>query len=173
MVICLVEEITVSVRKPPKPKFRKTRLIQRFDKVNLVQFSGMVCGGVGWRTFPLGRNNSNLSLALCVFRERFLKINSILDDKRVPLWYLDFVLYHEMLHLHMGPRQFDCDKYAYPHDDRFKCLEVRHPDFSRAEKFEKQKLDRIINSHRRWREWEKIEAKNKRLAAKKKKRLVK
>lgn len=158
----------MSDRKPRKPVIRETKLIKRFDKVNLTHFGGMVCGGVGWRTFPLGSNNDNLSLALCVFEERFIRVNSVLDDKRVPLWYLDFVLYHEMLHLHLGPRQFDCDRYAYPHDDRFKCLEVRHPDFYRAEKFEQNKINSILNSNRKWRSWERDKRSKLRLAAKKK-----
>ena len=153
-------------RKPREPQMRGTSLLKRFDKINLAYFGGMVCGGIGWRTFPLGTRNDNLSLANCTFAERFIQVSDVLDDKRVPLWYLDSVIYHEMLHLHLGPRQFDSDSYAYPHDFRFKCLERRHPDFERAEKFEQDKLDRILNSHRRWREWEKAKASRLRLAAK-------
>lgn len=153
-------------RKPREPKLRYSNLLKRFDKVNLSYFSGMVCSGIGWRSFPLGSKNANLSLACAVFEERFIRVNDVLDDARVPLWYLDFVIHHEMLHIHLGPRQFDSDSYAYPHDFRFKCLERRHPDFERAENFEHQKLDRILDSHRRWREWQKAKASRLRLAAK-------
>ena len=153
-------------RKPREPQYRNTNLLKRFDKVNLNHFGGLVCGGIGWRHFPLGQNNDNMTLGCCVFGERFIRINSVLDDKRIPLWYLDFVIYHEMLHLHMGPRQFDSDSYSYPHDLRFQCLERRHPDYDRATKFEQKKLDRILDSHRRWREWERQKASRVRQAAK-------
>lgn len=157
-------------RKPKEPKMRNANLLKRFDKVNLNHFGGLVCGGIGWRSFPLGRDNENLALACCVFDERFIRVSDVLDDVRIPLWYLDTVIYHEMLHLHLGPRQFDCDKYAYPHDLRFQCLERRHPDYDRAVKFEHEKLDRIVNSHRRWREWERSRNSSLRLAAKRRKK---
>jgi len=150
-------------RKPREPKLRDLDLLKRFDRVNLSRFGGLVCGGIGWRTFPMG---SNVSLALCAFRERFVAVNKILDDKRVPLWYVDFVLYHEMLHLQLGSGQSDPDGYAYPHDLRFQCLERRHPDYDRALEFENTKLYGIISAHRKWREWEKSSAPRLRLAAK-------
>lgn len=153
-------------KKPVEPRLRDTNLLKRFDKVNLTYFGGLVCGGIGWRSQPLGKSNENLALACCVFDERFIRVSEVLDDVRVPLWYLDNVIHHEMLHLHLGPRQFDSDSYSYPHDLRFQCLEKRHPVYARALKFEQKRLDRIINSHRRWKAWERTRSSHLRLAAK-------
>lgn len=150
-------------RRPREPKFRNANLLKRFDKVNLQHFAGIVCGGIGWRHFSV---TDTTTLGLCVFEERFIKINTVLDDSRIPLWYLDFVIHHEMLHLHLGPRQFDSDSYAYPHDLRFQCIERRHPDYERALRFEKDKIEKILVSHRKWREWEKEKARKLRQAAK-------
>jgi hypothetical protein len=152
-------------KKPKEPKMRDSNLLKRFDKINLTYFGGLVCGGIGWRSFSLGKDNENLALACCDFAERFIRVSVVLDDVRVPLWYLDVIIYHEMLHLHLGPRQFDSDSYAYPHDFRFQCLERRHPDYERSEEFE-GKMHRVINAHRRWREWERSRRPRRRLAAK-------
>ena len=124
-------------------------LLAHFDKINLIHFGGHLCGGIGWRNFPLGKGK-NLTLANCTFSERFNKVNKVLDDSRIPLWYLDFVLYHEMLHLHMGPQQFSEDGYGYPHSIRFQCLEKSHEDYDRALKFEDKTLERIIKSLVAW-----------------------
>lgn len=157
------------MRKPKEPKRRNTNLLKRFDRVNRDFFGGHVCGGIGWRQFPLGRGES-ITQAQCIFDERLIKVNSVMDDARIPLWYLDFVVYHEMLHLQHGPQQYSADGYGYPHDLRFQCLEVRHPDFDRASKFEAKSLDRIVQSWRRFREWERYSVRKKathlRLAAK-------
>lgn len=155
-------------RKPKEPTFRGANLLKRFDKVNSERFGGLVCGGIGWRRFRMGK--SGASLACCLFDERLIRVSTVMDDKRIPLWYLDFVLYHEMLHLHLGPRQFSPDGYSYPHDLRFQCLEKRHPDYGRAMKFEDHKLDRVLDSHRRWRAWSKTSRSQLRLAAKRNKK---
>jgi len=133
-----------------EPVRRETSLLRRFDKINLDHFGGHLCGGIGWRKFPLGQGK-NITLANCTFEERFIKVNVIMDDTRIPLWYLDFVLYHEMLHLHMGPQQYSADGYGYPHSLRFRCLEASHPDHSRALKFEENTLSRVILSVVQWR----------------------
>lgn len=140
------------MQKPRQPKLRGTSLLKRFDKVNLEYFGGLVCGGIGWRNFPLSAKT--LSQAKCYFEERFIKVNQVLDDTRVPLWYLDFVLYHEMLHLQHGPQQFSEDGYAYPHDLRFQCLEVRHPHYHKAIEFEKSAIFNIVEDWMKWQAWQ-------------------
>ncbi len=162
------------MRKPREPKTRKTNLLKRFDKINLEYFGGLVCGGIGWRTFPLSKKEIDASYqplqAVCVFDERLIKVSSIMDDSRVPLWYLDFVVYHEMLHLQHGPQQFSEDGYGHPHSIRFMCMEQKHPDYRRAIEFEQKRLWKIFRSWQRWAEWKKSSKKKKsnslRLAAK-------
>lgn len=157
------------MRKPQEPQKRSTSLLKRFDKINLEYFGGHVCGGIGWRNLPLGKESSDITQALCDFEERIIHVNSVMDDIRIPLWYLDFVLYHEMLHLQHGPQQYSETEYAYPHSLRFKCMEAKHPNYKRATEFEEKKLRQIVRSWRKWREWERFSKQKKRagrLAAK-------
>jgi hypothetical protein len=161
------------MRKPREPKCRNTNLLKRFDKINLEYFGGHACGGIAWRNFPLGKDAStagHILQAVCIFDERIIKVNSVMDDVRIPLWYLDFVIYHEMLHLQHGPQQYSENGYAYPHSIRFQCMEQKHPNYKRAVEFEEKKLSRIVRSWRQWREWERTSKQKKqshlRLAAK-------
>lgn len=140
------------MRKPREPQRKNTNLLKAFDRVNRDFFSGHVCGGIGWKNFPLVTSTIQ---AQCVLDERFIKVNPILDDIRVPVWYLDFVIYHEMLHLHHGPQQYSPTGYSYPHSVRFQCMEVKHPDYARAVDFESSKFNNIVQSWKKFKEWKK------------------
>lgn len=140
------------MRKPREPKYKNTNLLKAFDRVNRDFFSGHACGGIGWKTFPLVASTIQ---AHCLMDERIIWVNKLLDDTRVPAWYLDFVLYHEMLHLHLGPQQYSPTGYSYPHSIRFQCMEVKHPNYAKAAVFEKEKLSDIIQSWKTFKEWKK------------------
>lgn len=151
------------MRKPREPKTRSTNLLKRFDKINLEHFGGHSCGGIAWRRFPLSRDeDAGILQALCIFNERLIKVNTVMDDVRIPLWYLDFVIFHEMLHLQHGPQQYSETGYAYPHSIRFQCVEQKHPNYKRALEFETKKLPGILRSWRLWREWERTSKQKKR-----------
>jgi len=137
---------------PKAPTKMHRDLLKIFDALNVEFFSGTVTGGIGWRNLPL-IDEATCSLALCLFQERFIKVSNVLDDSRVPIWYLKFVVYHEMLHLHLGPQQFSSDEYAFPHNDRFKSLEMRHPEYQKASEFEDTKLPHILRSWKAWKTW--------------------
>ena len=144
------------MRKPREPKRKNTDLLKSFDRVNRDFFAGHVCGGIGWKQFPLVESTIQ---AQCVLEERFIRVNPILDDVRVPLWYLDFVVYHEMLHLHHGPQQFSATGYGYPHSIRFQCMEVKHPNYTKAVDFERNKLGAVIRSWKEFKEWKRSKSK--------------
>ena len=61
---------------------------------------------------------------------RVISVNPILDDDRVPDSVLDFVIYHEILHL----RQ-DTSKIRRPHNAQFRAWEHMFPDHLEAEDY--------------------------------------
>lgn len=61
---------------------------------------------------------------------RVVSVNPILDDQRVPDQILDYVIYHETLHL----RQ-DTSKNRRPHNAQFRSWEHMFPDYDEAEKY--------------------------------------
>lgn len=148
-------EIVLPVLTPP-PKCKQRDLLRVFDTTNAKFFGGLVCGGIGWRKLPT--NAPNFALALCVIEERFIKIGTILSDARIPDWYFNFVVFHEMLHLHVG-RPVNLDgSHADPHSGMFDSLEKRHPDYQRSLVFEDKKLPAIMAS---WIKWSKSQRKAK------------
>jgi len=61
---------------------------------------------------------------------RVVSVNPILDDDRVPDVILDYVIYHETLHL----RQ-DTSKNRRPHNAQFRSWEHMFPDYDKAEQY--------------------------------------
>ncbi len=146
-----INEDSKKVRIPRKPKVKESDLLVIFDDLNRAYFGGMVYGGIGWRFFRIGKKD--FTLATCEMTERFIRVSNVLEDRRIPVWFLKFVVYHEMIHLYLGPQQFDRAGYSYPHNSRFKLIEQRHSDYEKAVNFELTKLPRIIESWRAWRSY--------------------
>lgn len=69
---------------------------------------------------------------------RVITISSSLDSEKVPEKVLDYVTYHETLHLSRGYRP-----HRRAHDKTFKCLEHTFPDWKECEKF----LTRMKTKH--------------------------
>jgi predicted metal-dependent hydrolase len=61
---------------------------------------------------------------------RVVTVNPILDDDRVPDEIVDYVVYHETLHL----RQ-DTSKHHRPHNAQFRSWEHQFPDYDKAEQY--------------------------------------
>ncbi len=68
-----------------------------------------------------------------------IRINPILDDREVPLFFLKFILFHEMCHAICPPR-IDANGAVYSHTKEFHLLEKEFPQFEEAKAWEKQSL---------------------------------
>jgi len=122
-------------------------LIQIFDSLNAKYFNNEVYAGICWRTIKLGKDK--VTLGSCSTEERVIRVNSCLKDPRIPLWYLKYIVYHEMIHAFQGPLD-------EPHGPEFHAIEKTYPDYNRAMAFEEKKLHKILETHRAVRKKKKI-----------------
>ncbi len=60
-------------------------------------------------------------------------LNRGLDDHQVPAWVLEYVLFHEMLHAHLGEQT--CGGQRFVHHAEFREAEKRFVEFDKAKKF--------------------------------------
>ncbi len=121
-----------------RPDSVERDLLKAFDEVNNTFFDGAVCAGIGWR--KLRPRKKFINVGLCSINERFIEINEALKDKRIPYWFLKFIIYHEILHLFHG----------VGHSTQFKEQEKQHPDYQEAENFFENKLEDIVSD---WHDW--------------------
>lgn len=111
-------------------------LLEVFDRVNTEYFSGACCAGIAWRNIRLGVKSQ--TLGVCELTERFIRINTLLSDIRVPEVFVEFIVYHEMLHLMVGRR----------HDKVFLEMEQKFKHYDSCIQFMEDTLPNIISEWR-------------------------
>lgn len=74
---------------------------------------------------------------------RTIRVHPLLDQAFVPLWFLEYVIYHEMLHS-VVPDQFDSAGRRIVHHDGFSKRERNFPSYRRAKKWETENLSRFL-----------------------------
>jgi len=68
-----------------------------------------------------------------------IRMNPVLDHKEIPLYFVEFIVYHEMLHAICDPFT-DAKGRTWVHTPEFKAKEKLHPFFAPAKEWEKQSL---------------------------------
>lgn len=75
--------------------------------------------------------------------DRVIKIHPLLDAPFVPAWFLEYVMYHEILHA-FTPDQFDSNGRRIVHHEEFIRRESKFPHYRRAKKWEDANLARFL-----------------------------
>ena len=76
--------------------------------------------------------------------DRIIRIHPLLDARFVPRWFLEYVIYHEMLHSVM-PDEYDRKRRRrIVHTEKFLERERRYPAYRRARKWEEENLARFL-----------------------------
>ncbi len=78
---------------------------------------------------------------------RLIRIHPVLDRKDVPLYFLESVVYHEMLHHHLGGIPDGAGRTVY-HSRPFRLAEARYPWHQQALRWEKENLARLLRASR-------------------------
>jgi len=75
--------------------------------------------------------------------DRVIRIHPLLDQRWVPGWFLEYVVYHEMLHAVVPDRYTETGRRVV-HHDAFLKRERSYHWFNRAQKWEKENLARFL-----------------------------
>jgi hypothetical protein len=116
-----------------------------FDDLNRRYFAGRIQATITWgaRGGKRGRRRNSIKMGSYSVEDRLIRIHPALDRRFVPRWFLDWIIYHEMLHqVHDipvvdGRRQF--------HTPEFLSDERQFEHYHRARVWERENLDRILN----------------------------
>jgi hypothetical protein len=74
-----------------------------------------------------------------------IRIHPVLDRRDVPMYFLESVVYHEMLHHHMGGIPDRAGRTVY-HSRAFREAEVQYPQHRQALAWEKENLPRLLRA---------------------------
>ena len=125
-----------------KGRFFDLRAI--FDKMNAKYFRNRLKD----YTIVWGRRRKQRPKTYMVFgtiqeEDRMIRIHPLLDRSFVPTWFLEYVVYHEMLHA-MVPDQYDDSGRRLVHHEKFLAREKRFHWFRRAKTWEQDNLARFL-----------------------------
>lgn len=135
-------------RRPPQPVTMETRgeifdLQEVFDDLNARYFDGKIDARITWgpRT-TRRRRRTSIKMGSYSVEDRLIRIHPSLDRRFVPRYFLEWIVFHEMLHqVHDipvvgGRRQF--------HTPEFLAQERSFEHYDRARRWERMNLDRLL-----------------------------
>jgi predicted metal-dependent hydrolase len=103
------------------------------DRVNARFFDKPVKCDISWgritRSKKRRRRSYSICFGSCDQEERFIRINPKLDNPRVPSSFVEYIIYHEMLHLAIPSRRQN-GRWQH-HGPAFKQVEDRYPGIER------------------------------------------
>ena len=128
---------------PLSPRGRIHDLAEIYAALNSLYFESSVRARIGWgRRSPAGRRRS-IKMGVYFHDQKVIRIHPALDDGRVPRYFVEMVVFHEMLH-QVFPPAFDGTGRRIVHGPDFRAAERRYPGFQRARVWEKAHLHLLL-----------------------------
>jgi hypothetical protein len=115
-----------------------------FDELNARHFRNRLRGyKVVWGRRRKQRPKEYFVFGTIQEEDRVIRINPALDQPFVPLWFLKYVMYHEMLHA-VVPDDVDSSGRRRVHTEEFYRRERQYPGYWRARRWEDDNLARFL-----------------------------
>lgn len=131
-----------------KPKKRKRRLILRpkgavynlqeiYDSLNREYFDAKLNLKISWFGRKEKIPKTKITFGSYNYLHQLIKVHRLLDQKEVPLAFVRYIVYHEMLHNVLPPKRKKRGQ-NHIHHKNFKAKEKEFKEFSEATAFLKQ-----------------------------------
>ena len=115
-----------------------------FNKLNARHFGNRLRGyKVVWGRKRRERPKEYFIFGTIQEEDRVIRINPWLDQRFVPLWFLEYILYHEMLHAFV-PDKFDESGRRVVHHEGFLKRERKFRHYTAAIQWEQENLGRFL-----------------------------
>lgn len=101
-----------------------------YESVNKAYFEGSITAVITWGTKSPRRAVRRRTLGSFSSHSNTIRINPILDNERVPDYFIEFIVYHEMLHAHIGVQKKNGRRSV--HSREFKEREKMFRDYEKA-----------------------------------------
>lgn len=143
-----VNEPLIRVRTEPRPvacdvQGRWHNLQEIFDRLNDNYFDGEIQARITWGTRSKRRKSrESIKLGSYTFEDELIRIHPVLDAEDVPTFFVEWIVYHEMLHeIHDIPV---VDGRRVYHTPEFRRAEARFDRYAEAVMWERMNLHRLL-----------------------------
>jgi hypothetical protein len=111
-------------------------LLTMFNSLNGEYFMGKISASITWGKGGPRHRARKRTLGSYNIHNNMIRINPLLDNRRVPQYFLEFVVYHEMLHADMGVAVNGTRRTV--HSKEFRRRETIYKHYHRAVEWEKR-----------------------------------
>ncbi|MEW6586218.1 MAG: SprT-like domain-containing protein [Nitrospirota bacterium] len=111
-------------------------LKELFDSLNQEYFCGRVSAKIGWGKKNSRRSVRKRTLGSYCRQSNVIRINPVLDRKNIPLYYIRYVVYHEMLHCEVGESADNGRRLV--HSSEFRIREREFKEYHKARTWDKR-----------------------------------
>jgi predicted metal-dependent hydrolase len=130
---------------PLSARGRVHDLLEIYAALNARHFAHAIQARIGWgRRAPSGKRRS-IKMGVYFHDHKIIRIHPALDDERVPRYFVEMVVFHEMLHQIFPPSSEDAGRRTV-HGKEFRAAERRYPGFDRARAWEKAHLHLLLKN---------------------------
>lgn len=113
-----------------------------YDRLNRDYFSGAHDARISWGIARRPKGRRSIKAGSFSVEDRLIRIHPLLDHASVPGYFLDWIVFHEMLHGKHAIRTVAGRRCFHP--PQFAEEERAFPDYDRARLWEKTHLDRLL-----------------------------
>jgi predicted metal-dependent hydrolase len=121
-----------------QPRGRYHNLIDMYHAINKKYFEGQVRASITWGVRARRRAAARRTLGSYSEHNNMIRINPVLDARNVPKYFIEFIVYHEMLHADIGISAGNTGRSI--HAGEFKRRERLFKHYERALAWEKKKF---------------------------------
>jgi len=113
-----------------------------YDRLNRDYFDGVLDARISWGIARRPAQRRSIKVGSFSVEDRLIRVHPLLDHEKVPRYFLDWIVFHEMLHGKHAILKVDGRRCFHPPE--FAEDERRFPDYERARQWEKTHLDSFL-----------------------------
>lgn len=114
-----------------------------FDALNQAHFGGAHDARISWGVARRSASRRSIKAGSFSVEDRLIRVHPLLDHASVPRYFLDWIVFHEMLHGKHPIRNVDGRRCFHPRE--FTEEERQFPDYERARLWEKTHLGTLLD----------------------------
>jgi predicted metal-dependent hydrolase len=125
-----------------EPRGRYFHLQALFDQLNHAFFEDTIQARIGWGRMPPRRRRKSIRLGVYDHQTREIRIHPALDRPEVPTYFVEFIIFHEMLH-QLFPSSNGNGRRVH-HPRAFREREKAFPLYAAALRWERENLNLLL-----------------------------
>lgn len=118
-----------------------------FERLNAQYFENTVTARVTWGKMPPARRRRSIRFGSYTPCDNVIRIHPLLDQTFIPMFFIRYIMFHEMLHAYVGVEEGPKGRRRY-HTPEFNAQERLFPDYARAVEWQgtRGNLNRLLTS---------------------------